>query len=95
MDISIAGIDSMAFVDESYEITLRATSAGKAIANYAIDTWANGARITPSTVVTDGNGEARVTLYTPPAPANIELKAMSGLQQPIVLPVSVDRKSVV
>jgi len=89
VDIVFNGLPSSVDVNDSVVFSIDVSAGGKPAVGYEFDVWAQNARLNKSTVVTDDNGIAHLTLIAPPNMTTISVKAMTAMQSPALAEVEV------
>jgi hypothetical protein len=89
VDVAFIGLPTEINTGTTVDFTVNVTAAGVPVKNYEFDVWAENARLTQSTITTDDNGNAVVSLIAPPNEVVVKVKAMTAMQSPTVAEVRV------
>lgn len=89
VEIAFNGLPSQINVNGRANFSINVTAGGNAISDYQFDVWAENGRLTESSVTTDSNGQAQLTLIAPPNASTMKIKAMTAMQAPAEAVVTV------
>jgi hypothetical protein len=89
VDVAFIGLPTEINTGTKVDFTVNVTAGGVPVKNYEFDVWAEHARLTQSTITTDDNGRAVVSLIAPPNEVIVKVKAMTAMQSPTVAEVRV------
>ena len=89
VEIAFDGLPAEVDTNAKVDFAINVTAGGQPVKNYDFDVWAENARLTQSTIKTDANGRATLSLIAPPNEAAVKVKAMTAMQSPAVADVVV------